>query len=324
MSKYFTINELKQKLTGNTKTCIVHPTKMQRFSLDSHISAVPGETIPMDEVITICEAESPWEAFRFWLEEHFSYEIAAQRASIMKEIKSILHYDYTEQEAQDELYDYISKRINFILPEDSFLNECYPCNVFVDKEDSNFEWTLNTILPNCMADEDAVLTEKCGLGLLIKSQGYRLRDANAFLFGKKKSDGEFLPSIYNELANTTHSQTALVFLASIPLKDLLNINTVLHIRSMEYRKAGKDIPNRHYGNITISSRTTCGLFDFINCGGGPLGIKLNKDIKLNLKDVFSVLPDGGTGESIMQCYGENESLYHEHLSSLSINKSALI
>ena len=153
MSKYFTINELKQKLTGNTKTCIVHPTKMQPVSLDSHISAVPGETIPMDEVITICEAESPWEAFRFWLEEHFSYEIAAQRASIMKEIKSILHYDYTEQEAQDELYDYISKRINFILPEDSFLNECYPCNVFVDKEDSNFEWTLNTILPNCMADE---------------------------------------------------------------------------------------------------------------------------------------------------------------------------
>jgi hypothetical protein len=127
-------------------------------------------------------------------------------------------------------------------------------------------------------------------------------------------ESKFLKSIHTELINCGSQINALVFLASMTMQELIDLNEAIKedAKNDEKSKYGYTTVDMRHGTrtITISKDTECGLYDAWSGGGSVLEIALDKDVVLPMRFIDSAKMDGMRGRyGIASVYGVCSSLW---------------
>ena len=126
--------------------------------------------------------------------------------------------------------------------------------------------------------------------MVSKTKGYSKEQLKQVLYSHSNLEiSRFLSSVREEIENISSCMQAITFLISLTLHDLIMIN--------------KLIRNRENGYILIDKDTTVGLYDCSGGAGSILCIDLEKDVKLTIKFIRTILPDGCDGYALDDVYG---------------------
>lgn len=117
---------------------------------------------------------------------------------------------------------------------------------------------------------------------LCKSQGHTMKELYDALYKDKKSSSKFINSLIEEYANAYYGG-CFVFLFELDLEDYANI---------KYNKP----------KLMISKNTLCGLFDWVDGGGGTLDVELEKDLVVP-SAVYEMFEEGEVGYGIDETFG---------------------
>lgn len=125
-----------------------------------------------------------------------------------------------------------------------------------------------------------------------------------------KCDSPLLKSIYVETANCASHMNALVFLVKMTLEQYFNLRDAIDKekpRNESYclnERTGR-------GYLVLSKDTTCGLYDSWNGSGSVLEIKLEHDVRLPFRCLYSAQHDGCRGYGIGEIYGCSSELWND-------------
>lgn len=155
----------------------------------------------------------------------------------------------------------------------------------------------------CIGADNLNIPEEASLLWLAKQQGYtKTRLLGAFL-RRGYDSAPFLESVYTVAQNCASSMNVATFLVNMELQQYFELHKAIIIEADRNRSVYlKDRTGRGY--VVLDKNTTCGLFDFWKGGGGALGIKLEKDVKLPLRCLQAVRFDSYWQYSIrdtLQC-----------------------
>lgn len=117
---------------------------------------------------------------------------------------------------------------------------------------------------------------------LCKSQGHTMKELYDTLYKDKKSSSKFINSLIEEYANAYYGG-CFVFLFELDLEDYANI---------KYNKP----------KLMISKNTLCGLYDWVDGGGGTLDVELEKDLVVP-SAVYEMFEEGEMGYGIDETFG---------------------
>ena len=109
-----------------------------------------------------------------------------------------------------------------------------------------------------------------------------MRELYDTLYKDKKSSSKFINSLIEEYANAYYGG-CFVFLFELDLEDYANI---------KYNKP----------KLMISKNTLCGLFDWVDGGGGTLDVELEKDLVVP-SAVYEMFEEGEVGYGIDETFG---------------------
>ena len=128
---------------------------------------------------------------------------------------------------------------------------------------------------------------------LIEQQGYTKEDFLKLWNGEDSEleNNAFLRSVVVEMENVTTSTNKLTLLTRMELKDIVEWN--------EFLESGMDTD----GVLTIPKNIRIGLVDNWNGAGSCIEIKLEKDLKLPIKNIYDVKPDDYYRYSVDSVYG---------------------
>lgn len=292
------------------------------------------DELSSETAVSILDANDPESYFYEKLFEIYEDEEWRVRDEIVNEVKEKLDRDYPGFVAsmKDEAAELLAERVYELLdieyPEDHYLDQAFPCNIFMDTGDANYDFTLNCRYPSTgdlafFGREEAMgpIDDRASIVWLAKTQGYskgQLR--KALNQGDMANPKGFLQSMRVEMANTSTSMLMVAFLIELTLRQLLTINSLLKYRKPSTSSAYAT-KNPDCGYITIGKETECGLFDPWDGAGGPFEIELEKDIKIQLRDVRSCLPDtrhGNGGYTVNEVYGMCGSAWRDTLKEIHI------
>ena len=254
----------------------------------------------------IFNADDPRFYFEMWLHSNYDDCICETEFQIFNKIQQIVGL---KDENGEDIWEWIYNNVLFNLPEDSFLDQIYCCNILVDTGDGNYDHTINQPFASYNAEESTSIDEDSSLLWFAKQQGYTKGQLNRALRDSDFRDSKFLKSVRNEVANVTTEMNALVFLIKLSLREILTITEVLKgLKRDKYHPRR----SRERGFILIRENVTCGLVDFWSGAGSVLEIQPEKKIKLPLKYIHSIEPDGVHGYSIKEIYGVTSELWRNN------------
>ena len=168
--------------------------------------------------------------------------------------------------------------------------------------DAGWEYYLNTVYPayGAIYNDKEIEAAFCESSLvwLTRRQGYSQRQLQRALHMVKSEpdriESKFLKSAAMEVWHELCDMNQLGFFLPLTLRE------VLLIQSMKWwgERQGK-----WGGYILISRDTRCGFFSTFEGSCSLLGIDLEKDVKVVMKD-FDIVPDGTAGEAMYEiCEG---------------------
>lgn len=243
----------------------------------------------LEETVVACKTQQEFEEK---LEESyldsFHYEIDEIESYLLSEGYSVEEIE----EHRDEIVVYLDTN--------QFLNKNIQVSILTDfYNDANYDFTLND----------------GWCRWLVRSQGYKYSDANIRYYldrswnlknetELKKHNNKFLSSVENEIFNMPPGyRRTLVFLVNMTIRDYFALK--------EGRKK----------SITISKDTVCGLFNPWSGSGSTLDIKLEKDVKINQKNIFDLIVEFVSKKNrytygVNDVYGLCESVWSEGKYSL--------
>ena len=261
-----------------------------------------------NEILTA--GEHPYDAFYDKMFEWYSEAEWEEETHILESVKQYFAKHYPELADEDDyvLREALRDIVSIDLPEDHFLNQEFPVNIFIDTGDGNYDYVLNAVYPHYNGTPQETIDDKASIVWLAQRQGYSKMDLNNAL-RKQQWEGKFLPSVYRELLNHSTHMCVLTLLVKMKLKELIGLNMM--IRAQEINGHCYDATKRpNCGRLSVSQYVTCGLYDPWNGGGSLLEIELEKDFVLPVRYIRSALVDGGDGYSIRSCYGCTSSIYN--------------
>ncbi len=227
--------------------------------------------------------------------------------------QSLLDGDvYTSQE-DDLILEIIQEVVSIVPPSKHFLKQSVLANIFIDTGDGNYDFSLNPHYPCFYGNRwGEPIDSKAGIVWLAKQQGYTKKQLqNALDEGDMVNPKGFLQSCRVEEANLSCSMPVVAFLVEMELQELINLNVLIRLT---------DAFKSNYSYIVLDKETVSGLYDPFNGGGGPLNLRLEKDVKIPIKYIRSALPDGCDGYSMRSCYGLNDSVYMDTVKKFHVPK----
>jgi len=220
--------------------------------------------------------------------------------------------NYTSQE-DDLILEIIQEVVSIVPPSKHFLKQSVLVNIFIDTGDGNYDFSLNPHYPCFYGNRwGEPIDSKAGIVWLAKQQGYTKKQLqDALNEGDMTNPKGFLQSCRVEEANLSCSMPVVAFLVEMKLRELINLNVLIRLT---------DASKSNYSYIVLDKGTVSGLYDPFNGGGGPLDIRLEKDVKIPIKYIRSALPDGCDGYSIRSCYGLDDSVYMDTVKTIHVPK----
>lgn len=260
-------------------------------------------------IIKFFNRDNPREAM---VEELSDWAIEYNDIWLYEKIQDVLGEECYE-EYFDEINEYIQEYVSFYYPEDHF-NKDVCVNIMVDTGDGNYDFTKNNVINYCSYYTEGKLQPEASITWLAKQQKKKMKlekSINAWHDDNYEDTGDkFIDSAIQELENLTCHMSTLTFLVKMPLFQLFELHEAIKKEEdlNDFCNAEKRTGT---GYIVISKNTMCGLFNPWHGGGSLLEIKLDKDVKLPIKYIFSAMPDGARtyGYDIGDTYGMSESAW---------------
>lgn len=257
-------------------------TEENRWSAEIYVDH--RDELDSKTVIIILNEEDPWSAFWDTLSDMY-IDTEPNLSTVVWDVKEKLKDkgEYVSLDDESEIEDIVMETVDFVLPEDHFLQQEFNVPVLIDTGDGNYDYILNT------ADK---LDDKASIVWLAGTQGVSKEALQQYLDDENapSGNGDFLASLKQELENVTSDMNVVAFLTRMTLRDLLDINTKLK----EQTKPRK---------ITVTKSIMCGLYDPFLGGGSVLEVELEKDVEIPFKIIRSCLPDGGDNYGVDDIYG---------------------
>lgn len=237
-------------------------------------------------------------------------------------IKGIFNSKYPPRECiNDDVCDYEAEVKDYLV--DELIQECknmQDVSIDMDDEDLIREYMIENIECNASdsyiwgdvlttqiilqvegeANEEFILNQvhdgelyDGSIKWLIEQQGYTKEDFLKLWNGEDSEleNNAFLRSVVVEMENVTTSTNKLTLLTRMELKDIVEWN--------EFLESGMDTD----GVLTIPKNIRIGLVDNWNGAGSCIEIKLEKDLKLPIKNIYDVKPDDYYRYSVDSVYG---------------------
>lgn len=194
----------------------------------------------------------------------------------------------------DDAHEIITELLDVNYPIDSYLSDKYDVVVSLDTGDSDYDFVLNTVEPAYDGSPISEISDKASVVWLAKQQGYskeefirRMEERQNGTLDKEKYP--FIDSLYIELKNSHSHMNCVVFLGKMTLLEIAQAQD---------------------NGVSLPKSAVCGLYDSWNGSGGPLEIKLEKDLYIPQEAIYHVGPDGyGMSCSIDRCYGLTSQMY---------------
>lgn len=210
-------------------------------------------------------------------------------------------YGYTEKlgNALDWFYDNVF--LDYPKLAEHFLKQKVCTNIFLDTGDKANGYEDNDIYPSGYGRYDELydISDKSSVLWLANQQGYSKDDfLDVFESECRNIKSGLLYDLYQELLNSYNGGCVAV-LTEMTLQQLIDIN---------YEK-----DNYTFGVVTIDKNTSVGLYDYINGGGGPFDITLEKDLEIPICYIGECLADSTVGSiqnyTLSSVYGTCDSFW---------------
>lgn len=317
------------KLTEEIRQVIdKHPsiylTKNNDGTYHDEIYADYRDEMSEKDAIAILEDDHPMEAFWEKMSEWYMDAEIDYKDEVINLIREELVNDdgafpeglTDEQDAF--LQEWCCEHIYYDYPDEHFLGQEFCVNITLDTGDGNYDYALNSHYP-CYAGGryGEAMDDKASLVWLAKQQGYTKGQLRMALDEGDMSEPKgFLQSCRVEMANLPSHMSTVTFLTKMTLDDLIRVNEVLKLRGDNY-DARK---NPQCGYIVLDKSVECGLFDPWSGGGSVLEIQLEKDVKIPLKYVRAIMPDGWERYDVGEVYGLCGSAWGDCVKEIHIPK----
>lgn len=174
-----------------------------------------------------------------------------------------------------EVMDLIRENTEIEFPFDHYRKQEFNVPIMLDTGDGNWDFTFNDITAGMEPDE------RSSIVWLVKQQGHTVDELKKAISMPEECSHDkvtFMSSVQQEIENCPSSMSTLTFLVKMPAEDIIKIN----------REMKGDDPQ---GSIRLSSKTMCGLFSPWTGGGSTLEIKLEKEVKIPIAQIWSCAPD---------------------------------
>ena len=260
---------------------------------------------------TILESPDPFSTFYDHLMEAYADTVSEYECDIMKELMKLTPDDFLlpleDDEIEDVFREWIMENVYFDLPERHYLDQDVCVDIMVDVGDGNYDFTMNALWGSYY--DGPGIVNPSAMMWLIRQQGYEDDVTQRCIDDYEKildlDDPTFMTSVREECLSLTTHMSALTFLVSMPLSQLMELNTVMSERNKLDEPGMQYHPYRrkYTDYITISTDATCGLYDPWNGSGSEMDIQLEKEIILPIKFIDSAMPDGWRGYGVKEIYG---------------------
>lgn len=268
-----------------------------------------------DTAVEILCGDEPLQAFDEKMDEWYYDYKCDILSEIEQDVEDNLTADvgpYPEGFTEEEggVFDDLMRKLVYVqAPEDFHLNQVFRVNIVVDTGDGNYDYALNSARLCSDGRHEQSINDKASVVWLAREQGYTKAQLQEAVMEENVLDPRgFLGTMRQEIESCTSHMAALVFLAEMSLRDLMELNRIIKLRGRDRRPcdATKDLG---CGCITISKNAMTGLYDLWYGAGGVFGIELERDVRLPISYIRSALPDGGDGYSIASVYGMSNSAW---------------
>ncbi len=245
-----------------------------------------------DEVVTEVELDSYFSA-RNW------FESEAEECGLR---------NFWEHE--DDFNEWVSENVEFV-PENKVSGEVL-FSLYVDMGDANYEYSKNNF--QNVEDND----EFSSALWLTNQQGYSQSQLSAAINNEIYLDSKYLETAAEELHNSTSSLGKLGFFVRMNLDEAVDFAEKVFTAQLD---PDAYTPEKRGGEgfVVLPKDSNCGIIDSVYGGGSLLGIQLEKEVKIPLKNLMLETDYNPSGYGVGQIYGRDQDLWHE-LSSLDIKK----
>lgn len=274
-------------------------TKTGENQWEYNIEADYRDEFSQKDIFTILSAEHPTESFEEIMDDYFWREMQRLQQDLVGVIyctpdPELQEFIKTVKDIKELISDIIWDHVCFNYPYDHFLNQTAYTNIYMDVNESQNDFTLNSAKED--RDKGTLkLLPRGSLYWLINQQGHSLEEFNEALNNEEEPENQFLASCLDELDNQPSGQAVICFLVKLPLKHLIQI---------------KEHENKEEA-IVLDKKVICGLASPWNGSGSLLEINPEQDIKLPLKYIFTAMPDGFYKWDINEIYGLVGSAWEE-------------
>ena len=300
------------------------PLSRKQFAFSVAIELDESIKIPQDKLCLMCWAEKPWKVFREWIAEAYAKQTKEKLDAAIEEAAGMLPANlFTAEEAKTIATNILPKYKQIVLPEEHYLQTVCDCKVFLNMGDGDESFWKNCIYPHPGVTREYKLAKKSSITVLGTASGYKLKQLRASCL--ERVDDPFLSSLYDELANCHYSAPTVTFLTQLSLRNLLDIGVVKARESADLLdKRGE---HQRYGFITMDAKTPTGLVDIVSVleseasnakRDSSFGIKLPKDVKINLRDISLIAP------KVAEIWEHPNGIYFTPAKDVSLNQCKLV
>lgn len=212
-------------------------------------------------------------------------------------IREVVKKHFTTEELdkyENEIDDFITDRVTFVLPEDFVWGSEVLVNIVISGyDDWNVDFSQNCIFKD---DDDKFKLADGGIKWLIEQQGYNPKDFEKELNESNTPfSNKFYSTVYNELLNTTTSLNSLVTSTKMTLREFMKLKTLHEKKELK--------------SLTLDKNCDIGLVDFWLGAGSVLEICLDKKLEIPLENIYQIDIDSSFNYGIESIYGMNEYDY---------------
>ena len=277
----------------------------------------------------ICKSDDPREAFeeKMWeWYDDYAYDLCMELLDEFEDSMKPSHPDGFSKEERDILEDFFLEHVYYDYPEEHYLKQKFYVTIMTDTGDANYDFVLNSEYLCCQGKRGERIDRRAGIAWLARSQGYsKTQLQEALKLGDTAKPKGFLESMRVELANLPSCMSTVTFLVQMTLEQLISVNAALRKYERKIRRRHMAKKRSDCGYVVLGKETMTGLFNPWSGAGSVFEIKLEKDVRLPLKFVYSALPDGAGRwryGSVGDVYGMCGSAWRDSLKEINIPKKA--
>jgi len=274
------------ELVTNILEANTYLKKQEDGSFEGDIEVDYRDELGKDSIKKIVQSDNPMDTF-YELFETFDAE-DCEWQYCFKLVKEKWDNDLINlNDCEDIIIEWMNENLHFNFPYDHYLKQDVKVNIIVDTGDGNYDYTLNNWLTWDAREEE--INDESSILWLVQQQGYTRDQLENLIREHETCGSKFLKSVYQECENVTTHMNALAFFTKMTLKEFI------------------ELQENPY-DLTLSEKTSCGLYDCWNGAGGVLEIHLERPVTIP-KEFIEAHIDGCRGYGVDEIYGVSSSFW---------------